>query len=502
MNTFLNTLQKAPAAVNPFIGLTAALWDNYLNDDILPAGQNESNVAFAWSRPIREVTELGRERLGWQAPVGGWDINATARDLAGYDENRPSYEEDRIVARIADRVRLGEITKEEADQAVAYQDGDIYDEALSWTTRFYGDRGLVSFTSGFYPSADPHTEIKALSDEYWRLKKIDPEAAERFGDENPAIWVYNQRDRDWRQRRGSASQSVAYDTTSYLRETIQRDYPEVANYFDRMYDKVLSNDELIELAEVVREAIRRDPDEQKRKEFEQRLNVELDALFNYNQLDAQYDSLESTPERSQFYKDNPQYEEANDWRWDVQQESGLYPRAEEVWGQREPSAQLLERARDMGIQGAGLSEMELEEWIERVEVGSAEIVGIELDYIDYLNTRLNEGDELTDAEKQIRSDFYEVRNNNMSQYDYDQMVRGREEEAQPAATPSTNAYSGGGSSGGSYDTYTQSLIDVGVSQGLDPDYAAWLVTERLAKRRVPYEDFQRWEAIRHAYYGD
>jgi hypothetical protein len=399
-------------------------------------------------------------------------------------------------------VRLGEITKEEADQAVAYQDGDIYDEALSWTTRFYGDRGLASFTSGFYPSADPHTELYALSQEYQRLKATDPEAAERFGDENPALWVYYQRDRDWRQRRGSASQSVAYDTTSYLRETIQRDYPEVANYFDRMYDKVLSNDELIELAEVIREAVRRDPDEQKRREFEERLNYELDALFNYSALSSEYGGLESSEERSQFHDRNPDYQAAQDFREDTQEQSGYYPRADEVWGQKEPNVGLLEYARDLGIQGAGLTERELEDWIDRVKVGSAEIVGVEMDYIDYLDQMTNEGNELSDAEKQVRSDFYRVLYDNMSQYDYDQMVREREEEAQPAATPdSTNAYSGG-SSGGGYDEYTQALINAGVAQGMDPDYAAWLVTERLNDRRVPYDDFQNWLAITGAYYGN
>lgn len=489
--TFLTSamyqLNKVPAATSPFLQLGAAMFDNYMNDDLLTEGHNEANVAFAWSRPIRAGTEIARQAGMPGIPVGGFDINSGARTIAGYEEGRPSYEEDRIVSRIADRVRLGEITPEQAAEAIAYQDGDIYNEALAWNTRYYGDRGLTSFFTGFYPAADPHTELKALSDEYYRLLDSDPDAAQRFSDEHPEIFIYNYRDRDWQSRRGSASTGVFYDTTTYLRETVERDYPDVAPLIDRLYRKEATNEERMQIAETIRMAIKRDPDEYKRREFEQYLNSELDRLYDYSYLDAQYDKLTTSDARSEFFRLNPGYGTARDVRDQSQTESGYYPRADEVWAEQErtPSPELLEKALDMGIQGGGMSEQEIREWISYRETGAAEIVGTEIDYIRYLQSKKYDGG-LTEQENDLLNDFYRVTYDNMSQYDYDQYKREN----------TYNSYSSG--SGGSNNNRTSSFdlyVQAGVELGIPAEQAADIVQRKFDGQYLPEGDYDIWQAM-------
>lgn len=485
MTQALYQLNRLPAATSPFLQLTATMFDNYMNEDLLTEGHNEANIAFAYARPIRGATEIARQAGVPGIPVGGVDINAGARTIAGYEEGRPSYEEDRIVSRIADRVRLGEITPEQAAEAIAYQDGDVYNEAVAWNTRYYGDRGLTSFFTGFYPAADPHTELKAIADEYYRLRDTDPEQAEVFADNHPELFIYNYRDRDWKTRRGGASTGVFYDTTSYLRGTVEQDYPELVPLIDRLYRKEATNEERMQIAQTIRQAIKRDPDEYNRREFEQYLNSELDRLYNYSELDSQYDNLTTSEQRSDFFRANPDYGTARDVRDMSQAESGYYPRADEVWSQADtpPDPALLEKAVDMGIQGAGLSEQELRDWIAYRETGAAEIVGTDLEYIRYLQSKKYDGTGLSEQEKDLLNDFYRVTYDNMSQYDYDQYKR-------------ENNYSG--SSGGGSNNYTSAFdlyVQAGVELGIPAEQAADIVQRKFDGEYLPEGDYDIWQAM-------
>lgn len=231
VNSFLDGMEAFPAALNPavLVGLSWAdhAWQAGGNKGFLDRNTFEASVPFAGERLIRGLSLLADdaglfEGTGVEVPAAGWSLNPAWRAMAGYGYNRPQYEERRVGKFLADKVRKGELTQEEALQALWKQDNDAYEESVREMSRFYGDRGLVSALTSLLFRAEPHGELKAISNELY----------EKFGDENGKVdfsdpkvkeylkahpelgpyWAGNKYGHET--RKGEAAEKYMYATTS------------------------------------------------------------------------------------------------------------------------------------------------------------------------------------------------------------------------------------------------------------------------------------------------
>jgi hypothetical protein len=424
VNQVLTTMEKYPAGASPFLVPLLALMDKPLNLG-LDQERFEIGAPVSIARPLRGATALYRDATGdTRIPAGGFDINAPVRQAFGY-RARPAYEDKRAVRFLADSVRRGEITREEAVQAIRNQQGPIWEKAVQQTGRLYGDRALLSYGSSVLARGEPHQELGRINE---ARQPVEKALEAQYGENSPEVWAYRDEYpaghiaglsyQSPAEAQEKATQWVARNVGSrYARDEAGASNPQVERAMQAIREKTATPQQYELVADAVTAAAA-DPRDRQRQAAEQ--GIDADVKTKYPNFEAEQRAYFALPEgeaRKAYLAKHPTLKQAWDYRSQRRDQSGLFPQtqAQQAREVRDnpPSAKALDYAAKLGLtesQARGMSSHQLGEWIDQHQAQAARAAGTPLSTIEsILEKRKSRGKgSLSDGENAILRRYWDA----------------------------------------------------------------------------------------------